>query len=53
MCEPQEIDWMNAYKLFTREGTLPIDMRGIEQTFHIEGLPRLDPYYHMIRFFDL
>ena len=28
-------------------------MRGTEQTLHIEGLPLLDPCYHMIRFFNL
>jgi hypothetical protein len=38
---------------FTREGTPPIDKHGIKQTLRIEGLPRLDPLYHMIRFYDL
>jgi hypothetical protein len=48
--ESQEKDCMG--NLFTREGTLPIGKLGMKQKPHIEGLPRLDPSYHMIRFFD-
>ena len=40
-------------KLFTGEGTLQIDKCGTNQTLHIEGLPRLDPWYHMTQFFNL
>lgn len=39
-------------ELFTREGTLPVDKRGMKQTLHIEGLLLLDPLNRMIQFFD-
>ena len=32
---------------------LPKDIRGMEQMLHIEYLPRLGPFYHMIQFFNL